>query len=62
MDKVYKGEHHYMSIWVGSFDNETRSKLYAYDDKGKKEFGEMGYKFIQRFSCFCNIFNRFQPI
>lgn len=49
MDKVYKGEHHYMSIWVGSFDNETRSKLYAYDDKGKKEFGEMGYKFIQRF-------------
>lgn len=49
MDKVYKGEHHYMSIWLGSFDNKTRSELYAYDDKGKKEFGEMGYKFVQRF-------------
>ncbi len=49
MDKVYKGEHHYMSIWLGSFDNKTRSELYAYNDKGKKEFGEMGYKFIQRF-------------
>ena len=49
MDKVYKGEHHYMSIWLGSFDNKTRSELYAYGDKGKKEFGEMGYKFIQRF-------------
>jgi len=49
MDKVYKGEHHYMSIWLGSFDNKTRSELYAYDNKGKKEFGEMGYKFIQRF-------------
>ena len=49
MDKVYKGEHNYMSIWLGSFDNKTRSELYAYDDKGKKEFGEMGYKFIQRF-------------
>jgi hypothetical protein len=49
MEKVYKSEHHYMSIWLGSFDNKTRSELYAYDDKGKKEFGEMGYKFIQRF-------------
>ena len=49
MDKVYKGEHHYMSIWLGSFDNKTRSELYAYGDKGKKEFGEMGYKLIQRF-------------
>ena len=49
MDKVYKGEHHYMSIWLGSFDNKTRSELYAYGDRGKKEFGEMGYKFIQRF-------------
>lgn len=49
MDKVYKGEHHYMSIWLGSFDNKTRSGLYAYGDKGKKEFGEIGYKLIQRF-------------
>lgn len=49
MDKVYKGEHHYMSIWLGSFDNKSRSELFAYSDRGKKEFGEMGYKFVQRF-------------
>ena len=38
-----------MSIWLGSFDNKTRSELYAYNDKGKKEFGKVGYAMYQRF-------------
>jgi hypothetical protein len=44
MDPVYDSEHMYMVLWLGSFDNQRRSELFAYDKKGKKEFGNVGYK------------------
>ena len=49
MDKVYDSEHWYMTLWLSSFDTNTRSELYAYDNKGTKEFGRIGYSLIQRF-------------
>lgn len=47
MDKVYDSEHMYMVLWLGSFDNKRRSELSAYDKKGIKEFGEVGYKLVR---------------
>ena len=47
MDKVYDAEHNYMVLWLGSFDNQRRAELSAYDKKGIKEFGEVGYKMVR---------------
>ena len=47
MDKVYDSEHMYMVLWLGSFDNQRRSELSAYDKKGIKEFGKVGYKLVR---------------
>ena len=47
MDKVYDSEHMYMVLWLGSFDNQRRAELSAYDKKGIKEFGEVGYKMVR---------------
>ena len=44
MDSVYDSEHMYMVLWLGSFDDQTRAHLFAYDKKGIKEFGKVGYK------------------
>jgi len=49
MDKVYDAEHNYMVLWLSSLENKRRSELYAYDNKGKKEFGKVGYAMYQRF-------------
>ena len=49
MDKVYDAEHNYMVLWLASIENKRRSELYAYDNKGKKEFGKVGYAMYQRF-------------
>lgn len=47
MDSVYDSEHMYMVLWLGSFDNQTRADLFAYDKKGIKEFGKVGYKLVR---------------
>ena len=47
MDPVYDSEHMYMVLWLGSFDNQRRSELSAYDKKGIKEFGKVGYKLVR---------------
>ena len=47
MDSVYDSEHMYMVLWLGSFDNQTRAHLSAYDKKGIKEFGKVGYKLVR---------------
>lgn len=47
MDPVYDSEHMYMVLWLGSFDNQTRAELSAYDKKGIKEFGKVGYKLVR---------------
>jgi len=47
MDPVYDDEHMYMVLWLGSFDNQRRSELSAYDKKGIKEFGKVGYKLVR---------------
>jgi hypothetical protein len=36
-----------MVLWLGSFDNQRRSELSAYDKKGIKEFGKVGYKLVR---------------
>ena len=47
MDPVYDSEHMYMVLWLGSFDNQRRAHLSAYDKKGIKEFGKVGYKLVR---------------
>ena len=47
MDPVYDSEHMYMVLWLGSFDNQRRAELSAYDKKGIKEFGKVGYKLVR---------------
>ena len=47
MDSVYDSEHMYMVLWLGSFDNQRRAELSAYDKKGIKEFGKVGYKMVR---------------
>ena len=49
MEPVYDAEHNYMVLWLSSIENKRRSELYAYDKKGKKEFGKVGYAMYQRF-------------
>ena len=49
MDPVYDDEHNYMVLWLSSLETKRRSELYAYDNKGKKEFGKVGYAMYQRF-------------
>ena len=49
MEPVYDAEHNYMVLWLASLENKRRSELYAYDSKGKKEFGKVGYAMYQRF-------------
>ena len=49
MEPHYDAEHNYMVLWLGSLENKRRSELYAYDKKGKKEFGKVGYAMYQRF-------------
>lgn len=49
MEPVYDAEHNYMVLWLGSFDNQRRAELSAYDKKGIKEFGKVGYKMVRRF-------------
>jgi hypothetical protein len=49
MDPVYDAEHNYMVLWLASLEIKRRSELYAYDNKGKKEFGKVGYAMYQRF-------------
>ena len=49
MEPVYDAEHNYMVLWLASLDNKRRSELYAYDKKGIKELGEVGYAMYQRF-------------
>ena len=49
MDPVYDAEHNYMVLWLASLEINRRSELYAYDNKGKKEFGKVGYAMYQRF-------------
>ena len=49
MEPVYDAEHNYMVLWLASLENKRRSELYAYDNKGKKEFGKVGYAMYQRF-------------
>ena len=47
MEDHYDAEHMYMVLWLGSFDNQRRSELSAYDKKGIKEFGKVGYKLVR---------------
>ena len=47
MEPHYDAEHMYMVLWLGSFDNKTRAELSAYDKKGIKEFGKVGYKMVR---------------
>ena len=47
MEDHYDSEHMYMVLWLGSFDNQRRSELSAYDKKGIKEFGKVGYKLVR---------------
>ncbi|MBD44180.1 MAG: hypothetical protein CMC65_02925, partial [Flavobacteriaceae bacterium] len=49
MEPHYDAEHNYMVLWLGSLEAKRRSELYAYDKKGKKEFGKVGYAMYQRF-------------
>ena len=49
MDPVYDAEHNYMVLWLASLETKRRSELYAYDNKGKKELGKVGYAMYQRF-------------
>ena len=49
MESHYDAEHNYMVLWLASLENKRRSELYAYDKKGKKEFGKVGYEMYQRF-------------
>ena len=49
MESHYDAEHNYMVLWLGSLEAKRRSELYAYDKKGKKEFGKVGYAMYQRF-------------
>ena len=49
MEPVYDDEHNYMVLWLASLENKRRSELYAYDKKGIKEFGKVGYAMYQRF-------------
>ena len=49
MDPVYDAEHNYMVLWLASLETKRRSELYTYDNKGKKEFGKVGYAMYQRF-------------
>ena len=49
MEDHYDAEHNYMVLWLASLENKRRSELYAYDNKGKKEFGKVGYAMYQRF-------------
>ena len=49
MEPHYDAEHNYMVLWLGSLESKRRSELYAYDKKGKKEFGKVGYAMYQRF-------------
>jgi len=49
MEDHYDAEHNYMVLWLASLENKRRSELYAYDKKGKKEFGKVGYAMYQRF-------------
>lgn len=49
MDPVYDDEHNYMVLWLASLETKRRSELYAYDRKGEKEFGKVGYAMYQRF-------------
>tara|TARA_B100000963_G_scaffold101869_1_gene88158 strand:+ start:1839 stop:3239 length:1401 start_codon:yes stop_codon:yes gene_type:complete len=49
MEPHYDSEHNYMVLWLGSLESKRRSELYAYDKKGKKEFGKVGYAMYQRF-------------
>lgn len=49
MEDHYDAEHNYMVLWLASLENKRRSELLAYDNKGKKEFGKVGYAMYQRF-------------
>jgi len=49
MEPVYDAEHMYIVLWLASLENKRRSELYAYDKKGIKEFGKVGYAMYQRF-------------
>ena len=49
MDPVYDAEHNYMVLWLASLETKRRSELYAYDKKGIKELGKVGYAMYQRF-------------
>ena len=49
MESHYDAEHMYMVLWLASLENKRRSELYAYDKKGVKEFGKVGYAMYQRF-------------
>lgn len=49
MESHYDAEHNYMVLWLASLETKRRSELYAYDNKGKKEFGKVGYALYQRF-------------
>ena len=49
MDPVYDDEHNYMVLWLASLETKRRSEMYAYDKKGIKEFGKVGYAMYQRF-------------
>lgn len=49
MEEIYDDEHNYMVLWLASLESKRRSELYAYDKKGIKEFGKVGYAMYQRF-------------
>ena len=49
MEPVYDAEHNYMILWLASLENKKRSEAYAYDKKGEKEFGKVGYAMYKRF-------------
>ncbi|NND23756.1 MAG: hypothetical protein HKN86_03590, partial [Acidimicrobiia bacterium] len=49
MEPVYDAEHNYMVLWLASLENKTRSETFAYDKKGEKEFGKVGYAMYKRF-------------
>jgi hypothetical protein len=49
MEPVYDAEHNYMVLWLASLENKNRAELYAYDKKGEKALGKVGYAMYQRF-------------
>ena len=49
MESHYDDEHNYMVLWLASLETKRRSEMYAYDKKGIKEFGKVGYAMYQRF-------------